>query len=297
MRILLVGNPISGSGRGSRLIDTVSGRLERVGHEVTTVRTRARGDARTAAARHEADTIVAVGGDGTINEVVNGLAGRPTPIAVVPAGVGNVLARALDLPHSAERVCRAVRHGRTITVDGCVMGGNRFLLLAGAGLDARVVHAVAGRRTGTLSYFSYFMPAITAWMKYARDPFSVEIDGNMICDDAVFCVLANVGNYIGRWQIIPGADPADGLLDVLVFRGRKRADLAGFAASFLLQRHLRRNDVICARGRTVKAFSPTGAMIPVHADGDPMGCLPVHVTVAPGSVRIVVPADRPGGPF
>ncbi len=292
MKILLVGNPISGRGRGSRLIDEVSRRLEDAGHEVNTVRTRRRGDARSAASRHQADRIVAVGGDGTINEIVNGLAGRPTPIAVMPAGVGNVLVKALALPSRVEYVCRAVCDGHAIVVDACLMGENRFLLAAGAGLDARVVHDVAGKRTGTLSYFSYFMPTVRAWMEYAPDPFSVEVDGSMICDDAAFCVLANVSNYIASWEMIPGADPADGLVDVLVFRGRKRSDLMGFNISFALQRHTARDDVICARGTSVKAFSPAGAGIPVHADGDPMGYLPLEVTVDPHSVRILTPPDQ-----
>ncbi len=292
MRILLVGNPISGRGRGSRLIDEVSRRLEDAGHEVNAVKTRRRGDARTAASRHRTDRIVAVGGDGTINEIVNGLAGRQTPIAVVPAGVGNVLVRTLALPSRAESVCRAVCGGRTIAVDACLMGENRFLLAAGAGLDARVVHDVAGKRTGTLSYFSYFMPTVRAWMKYAPDPFSVEVDGERICDDAVFCMVANVSDYIARWKMLPGADPTDGLVDMLAFRGEKRADLMGFNISFALQRHIARDDVVCARGRSVRAFSSAGAEVPVHADGDPMGVLPLAVTVAPGSVRIVIPRDQ-----
>ncbi len=189
MKILLVGNPISGRGRGSRLIDEVFRRLEDAGHEVTIVKTRRRGDARTAASRNQADRIAAVGGDGTINEIVNGLAGRQTPIAVVPAGVGNVLVRALALPSRVESVCRAVCDGRTIAVDACLTGENRFLLAAGAGLDARVVHDVAGKRSGTLSYFSYFTPTVRAWMKYAPETFSVEVDGAIISDDAAFFVF------------------------------------------------------------------------------------------------------------
>lgn len=266
--------------------------MEDAGHEVSSVKTHRRGDARTAASRNQADRIVAVGGDGTINEIVNGLAGRQTPIAVVPAGVGNVLVRALALPSRAESVCRAVCGGRTIAVDACLMGENRFLLAAGAGLDARVVHDVAGKRTGTLNYFSYFMPTVRAWMKYAPETFSVEVDGAIISDDAAFCVVANVSNYIARWKMIPGADPTDGLVDVLAFRGKKRADLMKFNVSFIFQRHLARDDVICARGSLVKAFSTVGAEIPVHADGDPMGFLPLEVTVAPRSVRILIPPDQ-----
>jgi diacylglycerol kinase (ATP) len=289
MKILVVGNPVSGSGRGRRLMEKASDVLGAAGHELTVVATEGRGDAREAAGEITADTVVCVGGDGTVNEVVTGLSGRATPVAVIPAGTANVLVRELGLPRTVEDVSAAVSGGREVHLDSCIAGGNRFLLAAGAGFDASVVHRLAAVRGGTSSYFAYALPIVRSWLRYAPEPCTVEVDGSAICDDAALCVVANVGN--GRWKMLPEADPRDGVVDIIAFRSRGKLSLASFALSFVFQRHTSRRDVTCGRGTRVRLFSTNNGRVPVHMDGDPAGHLPLEVTVDPGSVRVVVPAE------
>jgi YegS/Rv2252/BmrU family lipid kinase len=289
MKILVVGNPVSGSGRGRRLMEKAAQLLGAADHEVTVVSTGKRGDARGAAREVPADKVVCIGGDGTVNEVVNGLPDRATPVAVIPAGTANVLVRELGLPRKVEDVCAAVCRGEEMSLDSCVAGENRFLLSAGAGFDASVVHCLAAARRGTSSYFAYAGPILKSLVRYRPAPLSVVVDGATVCEDASFCVVANVKSYIGKWEMLPGADPADGYMDVLAFRRMGRLNLLGFGLSFALQRHASRKDVVRVRGRRVRASSTDGVKVPVHADGDPAGHVPLDAEVDAGSVRIVVP--------
>ena len=126
-------------------------------------------------------------------------------------------------------------------------------------------------------------------MRFDPTPFSLEVDSCVVAEDAVFALVANVRTYIGRWSMLSDADPSDGLLDVLVFRGTKRWDLSGLAFSFFLQKHLARDDVVRYQGREIRAFAAEGSRVPVHVDGDDAGWLPARAVVRPASVRVVVP--------
>ncbi len=289
MKILVVGNPVSGSGRGRGLMEKAARLLEDAKNEVTVVSTGKRGDARAAAGEVPADKVVCVGGDGTVNEVVSGLPDRATPVAVVPAGTANVLVRELGLPRNVEDVCAAVCGGTERRLDSCVTGEGRFLLSSGAGFDASVVHRLAAARRGTSSYLAYAGPVMKSLIHYDPVALSVEVDGETVCEDASFCVVANVKSYIGRWEMLPGADPADGYMDVLAFRRTGRLSLLGFGLSFAFQRHTLRKDVCRVRGRRVRVSSPDDARVPVHMDGDAAGHVPLDAAIDAGSVRIVVP--------
>lgn len=290
MDILVVGNPIAGRGRAGVLMHSVSLRLREMGHRVDVFRTSRRGDAVRAVSRHPGDRVMCVGGDGTVNEVVNGLNGRDTPIAVVPSGTANVLVRELRLPREIDTICEAVCKGSTVSIDACVMGETRFVLCAGIGFDAEILRDLSARRKGRmLGYVSYLHSMLKSWMRLRPARFAVEVDERIVADDAIFTVAANVRTYVAYWAMLPEADPSDGLVDIMVFRGRTKHDIMSLALSVLLRKHVERDDVLCSRGRKVRIFPCGGARAAVHVDGDVAGWLPVEITVDPGSVKVVVP--------
>jgi len=155
MRILIIGNPVAGRGRAARRITALELHLCRAGHEVEVFLTETGGDARRRASqvRDGIDRIVVVGGDGTLNEVLNGLPDpAKTPLLLLPMGTANVLARELGLPRQPEQAAGLIDRGVVRRLDMGSLGNRRFLALASAGFDAMVTQDLCTRRRGVLGF-------------------------------------------------------------------------------------------------------------------------------------------------
>ena len=286
--VLLVVNPRSGrpgAGRSRRILEY----LRADGRDVTTVETRGRGDARRAAAEAAPDTslVVAAGGDGTVNEVVTGLAGRDVPVAIVPLGTANILARAAGIPCGIEAACRVALAGRTRRLDVGCAGRGRFAGIASAGFDAAVVHGFARRREGYSSLSKYLVPLFAALCRYRYPPIAVECDGEVVSRRAAQVFIANTPTYGGPAEPTPYARPDDGLLDVCLFTGRGPAALTAFGLATLLGAHGLTPGLWMFRARRVRLEG--AGRVPVEFDGDAYGTLPLAVEVAPAALKLVVP--------
>ena len=143
---LIVANPISGLGFGRRNAPRLEERLRESGYDVELIWTTESNTAREAAAAADPSQVAAilcVGGDGTLNQVVNGLGDKRIPVTIFPTGTGNVLAKEYGIPYSVPRVCDMIRRGKIELLDAGVIGGQRFVLFAGAGFDAAVAMALS----------------------------------------------------------------------------------------------------------------------------------------------------------
>jgi len=146
VRALIVANPIAGRGRGRDVGHAVARKLTRRGVVAALFFTRARGDARArVAAATDVDVVVAVGGDGTLREVLEALPDGGPAVAVVPAGTGNVLARDLGLPADAARAAEVILGGRSVGLDTARVDGRLCFLAASVGFDAMAVHELERR--------------------------------------------------------------------------------------------------------------------------------------------------------
>src|SRR5689334_11122525 len=184
--VLLIRNPIAGR-RRQDLVDAVVRQLEAEGWAVEMVDTAAAGDARRLAESHEVDryaVIAVAGGDGTVNEVVNGLAARgesAPPLAIVPLGTANVLAHELGLAASATAVARTIMSGRAVLVHPGQASGEGdprcFSLMAGAGFDAKVVAGVSAGLKRRLGKAAYVWRSLIEARRYRPVRYAVEIDG------------------------------------------------------------------------------------------------------------------------
>ncbi len=298
MRAHLFVNPISGRGRAKAVLPAVMDRLERSGAKVTVVLSKVRGDLIEAARAlpSDADAAVILGGDGTMNEVANGLAGRDLPVGIIPLGVGNVMAKEYDIPYDPEAAADVILGGRTVRIDVGLMGDRRFLLMAGAGLDAEVVRRLHEGREGPVHmlYLRYVRIGLGAVAGYRFPPFELELDGKIFARDVRMVVVGNTRSYGGPFEFTPRASAEDSLFDVCAISspsgpagwvGHARSTLAFFWEA-MRGRLLGIPGVTYGCGRTVRIL---GDGIPVQVDGEVAGKSPAEFRLLPRAFPLIVP--------
>ena len=299
--ILLILNPTAGRRRRG-LVDAVLARVRAEGWTVDVVETEAAGDARRLAEACDAaryGVIAVAGGDGTINEVVNGLAARAATapaLAIVPLGTANVLAHELGLHASAAAVARTMTGGREVLMHpGRASGSGAprcFSLMAGAGFDAKVVAGVTAplkRRWGKAAYVWRSM--IEARL-YRPVRYAVEIDGET--HEAASVIVTHARHYAGPYVVAPDASLGDRLLHVCLFERWGWMQALRFGAALLLGTLPRTAGYRVIAGREVRISVRSDAgerrRQPVQIDGDDALTLPVSIGLATEAVRVLRPA-------
>jgi diacylglycerol kinase (ATP) len=286
-------NPAAGGGRTRRIWAALRPALARRGGACAFAETRAPGEA-TALARTAAGegwpVVVAVGGDGTINEVVNGLAraeGVAGPaLGAVVTGRGRDACRNLGLatePRVAlERALAGAERRVDLGVARWADGRERYFLgAAGVGFDA-VVARRAGewRWRGTIPYLAAVLETVG---RYRPVDAAIEADGRVVWSGRLtMAVVANGAHYGGGMRIAPGADPTDGALDLVVLGAIGRLELLAWLPAVYRGAHVRNPRVALRRERAVTVR----ADLPVHADGEAAGHAPVTIGVRPGALRL-----------
>lgn len=294
MKIHIIANPIAGGGRGALMAERLDAALRRRGIQVEVFTTTRRGDAESEARQSTADCIVAVGGDGAVNETVNGLRGKDQPMTALPVGTANVVAKELGLRPDAEQIAEVVRGGRRRRLDAGECGGRLFLLGAGAGLDAAVVEQVhAARRGGRLHYGNYVGPAWQLLQQGVFPRIRVLLDGEELDGAAEYVVVGNCKRSAGLLCITPEAELDDGLLDVCCIDQINLLRTINLGLAACMPGFSRRDDIRYKKGREVE-LTPASGRVPLQIDGDPMGELPAAIRVAPAAVQFLVPEQRDG---
>ncbi len=280
------------------------------GWEVTVTPTQYAGHAvelarAAAAAGHQ--VALAAGGDGTLGEVANGLAGSETALGVLPVGTANSFAQELRLPlpgrwkrHRLLQASDALLHGRIHQIDlGWVQeekadDGRYWMLWAGVGADGYFVEQVEPRPTWSkkLGRLGYVIQGIGLAPKFPKMRAQVEIDGRVYQDDYVLVVVSICRLYVGGEVILsPQAKLDDGLFEVWLFRGETLAQAVYFLTLARMQKHLRNPDVKMIYGRDVTIHSQPA--MPAHTDGEPAGRTPLRCQIKPAALRLLVPTTAP----
>jgi diacylglycerol kinase (ATP) len=291
-RAFVIVNPAAGGGRTGRLWPSLRADLLRHGLTFDFALTAAAGDAtRLARSASVRGLVVAVGGDGTLNEVVNGLVDPPAPpraLAAILTGRGRDACRNLGIARDPRVAARRVVEGSERLVDVGVAewaGGARrcFVGAAGAGFDAAVARRAAARPgSGTVPYLLAVVASIRTHV-----PVEIEIaaDGGVPWRGAVTAVvIANGSHYGGGMRIAPHADPADGALDLVVLGALGRLEMLRWLPTLYRGTHLRHPDVWTRRVRRVSIRSRTA--LPTHLDGECTPDTPVTLGVCAGALRL-----------
>jgi YegS/Rv2252/BmrU family lipid kinase len=294
-RMMVVFNPTAGGRRRLRLEQTLQ-LLRESGCEVTVRATAARGDAEAIARRFgdtptAPDLLVVAGGDGTINEAVNGVLSNGSaalPLALVPLGTANVLAAEIGLTNAPSAVARTIAHGVPARAYVGLANGRCFTAMAGVGFDAHVVANVDLGLKRRLGKGAYILESLRQLLLFRFPRYRATIDGQSF--EAASVIVAKGHYYAGRYVCAPAARLDQAEFHVCLFERGGRWNAVRYAVALALGRLQRLADFRIVRGCAVTIDGPVGD--PVQGDGDIIAELPVRIELAPQPLRLIVPPGR-----
>jgi YegS/Rv2252/BmrU family lipid kinase len=288
-RVFLIGNPVSGRGRGAAALAAAGEALRMRGLSVEVRSTEAPGHAVELAreAAREADLILVIGGDGTVRDVVQGLAGADVPLGILPGGTGNDLARTLGIPRDLNAALEAALVGRDRPLDVWLWDQVPFVNVAGVGLDAAVAGTVNRKLRmlhGAPAYAAAFCMTLPG---FRPQVLRLSWPGGGWSGEAWLAAFANARSYGGGMLIAPDAVPDDGLLDVIVIEGVGKLELIRQFPKLFSGTHVGHPRV---RSFRVESLRIEAVPQDVTIDGELIGRTPAAVTRADCRVRVRVPA-------
>jgi len=274
------------------------------------------------AAADALDVAIVAGGDGTVNEAVNGLVGSDTALGVLPVGTGNLWAKQLRVgtgnlwakqlrvpvytlanPLRLRRAALGLVDGAIRAIDVGEVDGHAFLCWASAGLDAQVTNEMEprDRTTKRLGALAYLIAAVLVARTYHGVQTTITLDDDVVRGRALLIMVNNIQQYGGVVDVAPtaklddGLAPTakldDGLLDVFVFKGLGFGYVVDHLFKVLSQRYLEDPKVVHRQARRVEI--QTEESMPIQVDGDPLGRTPARIRVVPSALRIVAPPTMP----
>ena len=292
---VIIVNPTAGSGRGARLVPWLREQLADGDAELHVTDDPAQPEALAAAAAERGcGRVIAVGGDGTVQAVVNGLldVGRDVEMSVMPIGSGNDLARSLGLPTDPAGAWAVATDPSTRRIDVARArngeGRERWFASAGGiGFDAQVAAAMASRRGWQAGRAGYLLTTLSELRRFTNQRVRLMIDGETLERRVLFVAIANGAYYGGGMRIAPDAQVDDGLLDMCVVGNISRLTAIREMPNLYRGTHVRNRAVSMhvARTLTVEGDAETR----VHLDGEPFGGLPLEVVLHPGALAVAVP--------
>ncbi|MEX2238772.1 MAG: diacylglycerol kinase family protein [Dehalococcoidia bacterium] len=290
--ILVVANPTSRHmPKREKLLEQLQPLIDE-GHRVELVSTAAPGDAvgiAQEASRAGFTRIAACGGDGTLNEVINGVGGDGPVVGVLPAGTGNVWAKEVGISWNIGKAARLLVEGPVRRVDLGVANERKFLLMCSGGLDGAVTARVSMKMKRRLGSTAYVLRGLKMLPGYTPLTSQFELDGETLESTYYIFVVGNSRSYGGAVNITRRAFVDDGLLDVCMIGGDSLTRLARHALRVVLKTHPSAHDILYRR---VRSFKLEQAGIPLQIDGEAFGESPLTIGVAPAAVRMVIP-DNP----
>jgi YegS/Rv2252/BmrU family lipid kinase len=291
----LIANPKTGryGSRRLRPIENVASQLRSLGLDVDLQLTQAPAEATeiaARAARNGATDVIVAGGDGTINEAIQGLAGTSARLAIIPRGTGNVLARELKLPLDDEQAALVAARGKArrihlgLATEEATGVSRLFVLMAGIGLDASVVQRTHPRLKRRIGRGAFWISGLSHLANWQPSPFTLEIDGREYT--GTFAAIGKAARYGGDLFITPGARLEDPEFEICIIETLSRFSylrLLAYAARGGMPRD--KPGVRFVNATRVRA---TGNA-PVQVDGELLGQLPMRFEIAPHSLEVIVP--------
>lgn len=287
--IQVIVNPIAGQGRARLLASRVMSALCSHGLEAQCAFTQCKGEATRlarAAVAQGLEAIVAVGGDGTLFEVVNGMIEQALPLYLVPCGTGNDFARALGLSKDPLAALESQLSGHAQPVDLCLINDAAFLNVSGTGFDVEVLRQTERFKQRLRGLLPYLLGVFAALRRYQPIEVDVELDGQRTRRRLTILAVAN-GQYIGGgMRVAPFASPTDGLFDVMMVDAVPRWKIALLLPLFVTGRFTRLSIVTCARCRSLTLSAPH---MTLNLDGELQPHSQAHYQVRAGHLMMSLP--------
>ena len=290
-KYLAIINPISGTGSKKSIPELLGQAYSSADGELFLTYTKAAGHAEELARRAAEEgfeEVIAVGGDGTVNEVARALLGTNTALGIVPKGSGNGLARSLGIAMNSEEAIRQLSTGHRICIDSCTMDGRPFFCTCGMGFDAAVSHAFA--EASSRGPVTYFRTMIEEYRDFRAENYHITLDGEHSFDTEAFVlVAANATQYGNNAYIAPEADLADGFLDLALIRPFPGVEAAFVLGDLMLGRLPNNKYYHAERARELIIERSTSGVI--HLDGEPCQAGErVEIRLIPQSLHVIIPA-------
>ncbi len=334
--VAIIYNPLAGPGNLAATMEQIAARWQQGAWEVLLQPTNAPGHA-TMLAAQAADAgfllVLAAGGDGTLGEVVNGLAGSDTIMGILPAGTANSFARELEMPIPGflemqattvlpEPFSSTLQDNKLLTISDALMSGRvqrmdlgwtkipggkgrYWMLWASVGADGFLIHELEPRPKWTkkIGRADYVLRGIPILTRFSHIHAQVEVDGYRFEGDYVLALISNSRRYAGGLiSLTETAQLDDGLLEVWLFGGQGFPSISRHALQALRGQHLKQPDTLLVHGRHVTIRTDPPA--PLQMDGDPAGRTPIECEIKPAMLHLLVPDftpkdlfQQPGQPF
>lgn len=286
-RLLIIFNPAAGWRRRQRLAPVLA-QLRAHGCALELRETQAPGDAERFAAEADPgafDLVVVAGGDGTVNETINGLARSGLPLALIPLGTANVLAAEIGLSTDPAAVARCVALGQPRPIALGAANGRRFILMAGAGFDAHVVAGVSVPMKRWLGKGAYVLSTLRQLLVFDFPSYEVLTDNR--AQRAASVIVTNARYYGGRFVCAPEASLESATLQVCLFERGGRLAAIGYALALFSGRLPRLASYRLIAARRIEVRGRPGE--PIQVDGDGIGQLNVAIEVLPRALDLVFP--------
>lgn len=295
-RIGLVYNPFAGGlkGAGRARLDKGIHTLEEAGARVELLPTpgpRRAGELAAKAIEAGCDLILAAGGDGTINEVVNGIAGSDVHFGILPAGTANVLANEIGFSNRPDHAARQILHAVPVRIAlGSLEQPEQprrcFVLMAGVGLDARIVYELDLDLKNRLGKLAYWHGGLRQFGR-AVPRFQLTVNGSNYC--ASFALVTRVRNYGGDFEIARQIRLTDSDFEIVVFQNHQWQDYLRFFGAVMTNRLYNTDGVVIVRGTRVETRAPEDERIFIQVDGESTGELPATISTVPNALTLLMP--------
>ena len=290
--IVLISNPAA-RGASSKKFRSASAFLQAKGFDTEILLTEKSGDATRLAEETVGKrpfAIMAAGGDGTINEVINGMAGSDIPLAILPLGTTNVLAKELGIPEDLKGAMETAvsRKPRTVSLGRIELNpetdsafSRYFCLMAGIGFDGEAVHGMntaVKKRSGKAAYI---FSGIKNLLRYSPNQLFYNIDGKEYTGFS--SITGKASKYGGNFKITPDADLSDPFLYTCIFQGNKRRDLLRYVFKIMTGRLFDEKDIVYLKSASIEVLGTAHIQI----DGDYLGLTPAKISVAKDALKII----------
>ncbi|MDC3414180.1 diacylglycerol kinase [Aquibacillus sp. 3ASR75-11] len=276
-RARIIYNPTSGREAFKRELPDVLQRFEQAGYETSAHATIGAGDATKAArtaVERKYDIIIAAGGDGTINEVIQGIAEqehRPQ-LGIIPVGTTNDLARALCIPRNIQKAVSVVLDGKTKALDIGRVNEHYFMNIAGGGKLTELSYEVPSKLKTMLGQLAYYLKGIEMLPSLRPTKVKIEYDGKIFEDEIMLFLVSNTNSVGGFEKLAPAAAMDDGLFDLLILRKTNLADFIRLASLALRGAHLDDGHILYVKANRIKV--ETDEKLQLNIDGEFGGLLP-----------------------
>jgi len=294
-RARIIYNPTSGREIFKRFLPDVLEKLEKAGYETSCHATTGAGDATRAAriaVERKYDLVIAAGGDGTLNEVINGIAEQPyrPKLGVIPVGTTNDFARALHIPRDILSATDIIIEGKTVPIDIGRMNDRYFINIAGGGRLTELTYEVPSKLKTVLGQLAYYLKGIEMLPSIKPSHVQLEYDGKEF-DGEVMLFLIGLTNSVGGFEkLAPDASINDGYFSLLVLKKTNLADFIRVASLALRGEHINDPHVIYTKASHIKVSSPEEVLI--NLDGELGGKTPCEFNCLYRHLEVYAPVDK-----